>query len=349
MVVLRGKTRAPRTSGSATSPALGGSAPPRYGGSAQKMGVTHQATKYQDPGTPVAVPPTYGQYSSFDIGNVTVPSIVLGSTSQGASTTLPVYKDIVELTEDITETLTGTTAAQTAFLFTSALDHFIIADATGATVWNQSSGVMQELTNIAFANPSAGGSFGATNTALAASTAAQENVNLISGLRLPASRGPFKFTPTYNSAQGMAGTYCTAATVALRLGGHYSNDVGSVVSYYQEQVVSLTAGANYWNQFAAVKNVKLAAVFLNNITLSQISEFYIEDSGSVIEPLATGLNLQLRQNAAFPGVTIPSNSLIYANPVVRSQWAINDSSASRITLTAANSSVKIGYYWLAKA
>ena len=343
------KPRSNRTSGSSTSPNLGGSAPPVSRGQANTAGWTHQATKYQDPTAPVAVAPTYGGYSSFDLGNLNVPSIVLGATAQGGSATLPMYADIVDLTEDITETLTGTSAAQTTFLFTNALDHFVIADATGATVWNQSGGTMQELTNIAFLSPSAGGSFGGTNAPLVATTAAQENVNMIAGLRLPAVRGPFKFTPTFNSAQGMGSTYATAATVALRLGGSYSSNVGNVVSYYAEQVVTLNSGTNYWNQFASVKNVKLAGVFISGINLSQVDEWYIENSGAVVEPLVTGLALQARQNAAFPGVTIPSNSLIYASPVAKTQWAINDSSQSRIHVTAAQTSIKIGYYWLVKA
>ena len=326
--------------GSARSPALGGSVPPVYYQAQNAPGV--QLTKYQSPTAPAAVAPTQGQYVSFDLGNLSVPTIG-ASVAPGFSATLPVVSDIVELTEDVTETFTGTVT--TTLLFANALDHFTLADATGAVVWNQSGGAMQELTNIAFTSPSAGGSFGGASAAVANQTTAQENVNSISGLRLPATRGPWKFTPFYNTITGAGGTEATADTIALRIGGHYGA-AGGVTSYYLEQTVTLNSGYNYFAQFAAVKNVSLSGLFLSGITLSDVDEWYIEQNGSVIEPLTTGLALQLRQNSAFPGVTIPSNSLIYAAPVLKTQFGINDSSQSRIHVTSTQSSVKFGYYWL---
>lgn len=309
---------------------------------AQSSGV--QLTKYQSPTSATPVAPTQGQYVTFDLGNLPTPTIQAAATTPGMSATLPVVSDIIELSEDMTETFTGTVT--TTILFGSSLDHFTIADATGAIVWNQSGGVMQELTNIGLLSPSAGGSLGGSNATVANQTTAQENVSSIAGLRLPASRGPFKFTPFYASWATAGGTQVSALSETLRLGGHYG-DAQGVTSYYLEQTVTLNAGYNYFNQFAAVKNVSLSGLFINGINLSQVDEWYIEQNGQVVEPLTTGLNLSLRQNSAFPAAasSIPSNSLIYTNPVMKTQFGINDSSASRIHVTAAQTNIKIGYYW----
>ena len=329
-------------SGSSSAPVLGGSSPPVYQQSQYNYGVQH--TKLQNPTAPTPVPPTTGMYSSFDLGNASVPTIQAAATTPGGTQTLQAAGDIFELSEDVTHTFTGTVT--TTILFNAILDHFTIADATGAVVWNQSGGVMQELTNIAFLNPAAGGTLGNANTLVSNTTSAQENVSLLGGFRLPASRGPFKFTPYYASYATGGGTQVSADSPALRMGGNYSSNVGGVCSYYVEQTYSFVSGYNYLNQFAAVKNVLLSGLVMNGITTSAVDEIYLEQNGNVVEPLITGTNFVARMNSAWPQVTIPSNSLIFASPALRTQFAINDSSSSRIHCTSAQSSVKIGYYYL---
>jgi hypothetical protein len=341
MVIIKKKGGAAKA-GSSKAPKLGGAGPPVYRQDRYTSG--NQETKLANPRSPTAVAPTSGAYSSFDIGNLTVPTITAATVAPGFSATLQCAGDIFEITEDVTHTFTGTVT--TTILFNGVLDHFTVADSTGAVVWNQSGGVMQELTNIAFLNPGAGGSLGGTSALVANTTAAQENVSQLGGFRLPASRGPWKFTPFYNSYAGSGGTQATADSPALRIGGNYSSNVGGVSSYYVESTVSLVSGYNYFNQFMAVKNVMLSGLFINGINLTQVDELYIEQNGNVIEPLITGNALAARQNSAFPNATIPANSLIFANPVLRSQFAVNDSSQSRIHCTAAQTSIKLGAYYL---
>lgn len=340
MVIIRKKSKTAK-SGSASAPVVGGSSPPVYRQDRYQSGT--QVSKLADPRAPAGVAPTAGAYSSFPIGNLSVPTISGTTTSPGLSSTLQCAGDIIELVEDLTHTFTGTNSAE---LFTAALDHFTIADSTGAVVWNQSGGLMQELTNIAFLNPGAGGSLGGADTLTAVSTSAQENVAMLGGFRLPASRGPWKFTPTYASYITSGGSSATGDTLTFNLSGNYSSNVGGVSSYYTEQIVNLTAGNNYFNAFANVKNVKLSGLFISNLTLSTVDEIYLEQNGNPIEPLVSGLGMARRQTSAYPGVTIPSNCLVFATPVMRSQFAINDSSTSYLHLTSAASNVKIGYYRL---
>lgn len=302
-----------------------------------------QPVKTQDPEAPAAVSPSAGGLTQFDLGQLTVPTIS-ASVQPGPVGILPAARDITEITEDVTETFTGTVT--TTLLFNNALDHFTIADATGKVVWNQSGGLMQELTNIAFLNPGAGGAFGGTNTTVANQTTAQENVAQLAGFRLPAAYGPWKLTPFYNTIQGSGGTQATADTTALRVGGHYG-PTGGLTSYYLEQVFTFNVGYSYWSQFCAAKNIVMQGMFWNPVTLSQLDEFYLEWNGAVIEPLTYGLALTARQNSAYSAVSIPSSSLIYAPPVARRAWAFNDSSQSRVHFTTQNASVKIGYYYLA--
>lgn len=350
MVIFRGRkvggrygARSP--AGHPRAPKLGGPAPPVY--NSEKYVAGSQLTRNQDPRAPPPVTPTAGALSSFDVGGLSLVGggVLTTASQQSGTVTLNAAGDIFQITEDITETLTGTVT--TSKLLGQALDHYTIADATGAVVWNQSGGVMQELTNCAFLSPGQGGSLGGSDQTLANVTTAQENVQIIAGLRLPASRGPWKFTPTLASISAAGGTQATADTVSIRLGGNYSGNVGGVTSYYVEQSnVTLNAGNNYFNQFAAVKNVQLQGMFVNPITLANITGIYIEQNGNVIEPLTYGLNLQAQMKAAFPAITVPTNSLILANPVLKSSFAINDSSQSYINMSAQATGVTIGYYYL---
>lgn len=340
MVILRPRAKSGQRYGRANNPTLGGGAPPVYQQS--KMSTGHQPVHLQDPNAPPPVTPSAGGFRTFDIGNLAVPTI--GTTvAPGGTVTLPNAGDIFQVIEDISETWTGTV---TPALFGLVLDHYTIADATGAVVWNQSGGVMQELTNIAFLNPQAGGSLGGTAIANVNSGALQNNVAHLAGYRLPASRGPWKFTPYYNTLAGSGNG--TTDTVALRIGGHFASNVGGVTSYYVEQSnLTLNAGFNYFNQFAAVKNRLLAGMFINGITTANVSGLYIEWNGKVIEPQTYGNALVARQNAAFPGVAVPASSLILANPVLKGQFPINDSSMSYINMSVQGTGIKIGYYYLA--